>query len=255
MGAQLFDEVIGDLPPSGVDIEGIVRREKRRRAARRATGLATAVVALSVTGALGLTMASGTGASSPPAAGPSASTSVPDTRFALVADSAESAAGTAKRLSEALDVALQKAAPGAEWIFEPGVAGETGPDGQVPKLAYKVRKNGQEMFAGDSGVQKDGRRGSLYLGIFPAGTLDCPPKGPQCVAGTTPGGAKTTLVTVDGDVVVYHANVELPDKRVLTIIHSNDFGPDGAGAAQPDTPLTSEQTMAIAIDVASHIKP
>jgi hypothetical protein len=60
-----------------------------------------------------------------------------DTRFALVADSAESIEATARRLSESLDAALREAAPGAEWIFEPRIPGETGPDGQPMTMSHK----------------------------------------------------------------------------------------------------------------------
>jgi len=272
MGTQLFDEVVGELPTSTVDVDGIVRREKRRGATRRVAGLATAVVALSVTTALGLTMTGGTGASSPPSAAGGASggatSAAPDTRFALVADSKESAAATAKRLSYALDAAFRKEAPGAKWIFEPGVPGETGPS-SPPKLSYKTlqKPRSVDIFAGDSGVLNKGNKGSLFLQTSPTVikdekgevhrySMECSPKAPKCVEGTAPNGAKTRLSTFDyGDgIFSYNADVILPDERVLAIQSSNDFGPDGSPAAQRAMPLTGDQVLAIAIDVASQIK-
>ena len=271
MGTQLFDEVVGELPMSTVDVDGIVQKEKRRGATRRVAGLAAAVVALSVTTTLGLTMTGGTGASSPPSAagGASGATSAaPDTRFALVADSKESAAATAKRLSEALDAAFKKEAPGAKWIFEPGVAGETGPN-TPPQLSYKTvqRPKSVDLFAGGSGVLNNGNKGYLFLQIGPTDlksedgkvlrfSMECSPKVPKCVRGTAPNGAETRLSTIDyGDgMLSYYATVTLPDQRALTIYAGNEFGPDGSPAAQREMPLTDDQTLAMAIDVASQVK-
>src|SRR5258705_10764271 len=101
MSTQLFDQVVGELPPSTVDVAGIVTREKGRSAVRRVTGLATVAVTLSVITALGLSMTGGTGVSSLPSVAGGASapdSTAPDTRFVLVANSEESAAATAKRL-------------------------------------------------------------------------------------------------------------------------------------------------------------
>jgi len=273
MGTQLFDQLIGDVPPSSVDVAAIVRREKRRSTTRWFTGAATAVVALSVTTAIGLSMTSSTGTSSPPsAAGGSspAGTTTPDTRFALVAYSEESAAASAKRLGAALDAAFRKEAPGATWIFDPEVPGQTGPDGQPPKLSYKVvdgaSKKSQELFSGGSGVLNEGRKGSLHLGVNAidglgedgtpqrkAGT--CPPSGIECKAGTAPNGAPTIVLSKAFDEGrVYTAEVALPDGRALRITVNNTFGAGGDGAARQATPLTSAQALAIAVEVASHIK-
>lgn len=274
MGTPLFDQLIGDVPPSSVDVAAIVRREKRRSTARRVTGVATAVVALSVTTAIGLTMTSGTGTSSPPSvAGGSAPAGggTPDTRFVLVANNEESAAASANRLGAALDAAFRKVAPGARWIFNPEVPGQTGPDDQPPKLSYVVldgsAKKSQELFHGDSGVLNEGRKGSLRLGVNAvdgvgedgtpqrkAGT--CPPSGAECEAGTAPNGAPTVVLSkaFDNKVRVYTAEVALPDGRALRITVNNNYGAGGDGAPRQATPLTSTQALAIAVDVASHIK-
>jgi hypothetical protein len=274
MGTQLFDQLIGDVPPSTVDVAGIVRREKRRSGIRRIAGVATAVVALSVTTAIGLTMTNSTGASSPPVAGGAsvAGTVVPDTRFALVANSEESAAASAKRLGAALAEAFRKEAPTAKWIFDPELPGQTGPDGRPPKLSHRVvdgkTKKSQELFHGGSGVLNEGRKGRLHLGVNAvdrpgedgtpnrdAGT--CPPAGDKCTPGKAPNGAKTVLLTrtfEDTEGLVQTAEVALPDGRALRITQSNNFGVGGGGPAQQATPLTSAQLMAIAIDVAGRIK-
>jgi hypothetical protein len=283
MGTQLFDQVIGELPPSTVDVAGIVRREKRRRA-RQVTGVATAVVALSVASALGLSMTGGPGASSPPEAGRSAAAggtgAVPDTRFALVAVTEETAAASAKRLSQTLGDALRKQAPGARWITEPGVEGRDTPDGRPPILTYRAGKDetkAQELFGGGQGLLNQGRKGSLHLGVEPAvglgedglprhNNLECPSA--ASLAGT-PGDAFRRTCTVtkapsgtkmlfeswgDGDAATICYDMALPDGRILRIMVSNTFGAQGGGAVQKDTPLTAQQLKAITVDVAGRIK-
>jgi hypothetical protein len=269
---QLFDEVVGELPPSTVNTGAIVQREKRRRV-NRAVSFATALVALSVTA--GVTIGGMGGTSARPSAGPARPTQVTDTRFALAAYDDQSAAMTAKQLTRVFDEALHKEASNARWIFQPVYVGQPkGPDGVPPALEYKVRKGmpgktGQ-MFFGISGVLNDGRKGTLHLAIvqsavhlMPTGKvvnlLKCPPHGPKCIEAMGPDGEATVLV-IDGDkpsagnFVNYVVNVGLPGGRVLQLDHSNDFGNDGDPVPQPGTPLTSRQVMAIAIDIASHIK-
>jgi hypothetical protein len=53
---------------------------------------------------------------------------------------------------------------------------------------------------------------------------------------------------------VYTAEVALPDGRALRITVNNNYGAGGDGTARQATPLTSAQALAIAVDVASHIK-
>jgi hypothetical protein len=273
MGTQLFDQVIGELPPSTVDVTGIVRQEKRRRA-RQVTGVATAVVALSVASALGLSMTGGPGASSPPAAvgtgTASAGATAPDTRFALVAVTEETAAASAKRLSEALGDALRRQAPGARWIAEPGVEARDTPDGRPPILNYhagKDERTAHELFNGGQGLLNQGRKGSLHLGVEPSvgvgedgrprhNSLECTPSpGRTCTVTKAPSGAKMLFESWgDGGALTICYDMALPDGRILRILVSNTFGAQGGGPVQKATPLTADQLKAITIDVASRIK-
>jgi hypothetical protein len=274
MGTHLFDEVIGDVPPSTVDVAGIVRRERRRGALRRVAGVATATVSLSVVTAIGLGLTGGTGASSPPSATGDGSAAVPgaqDVRFALVALNQETASASAKRLSAALDAAFRKEAPTAKWIFNPERPGQTGPDGVPPALAYRVvgaaKGVPEELFHGDSGVLNNGRKGNLHLGVNATGgpgedgtmagrTLTCPSSGQRkCTAGKAPSGTRMIFLTSNsGGVRVETCIVGLPDQRSLSITHTNNYGADGSGPAQTGTPLTEAQVKAIAFDVAAKIK-
>jgi hypothetical protein len=248
MGTQLFDEVVGELPPSTVNVDDIVRREKRRGAVRRTTGIVAAVVTLSVTTGLGLTIGGGTGTSSPPVA----SAATPETRFALVADNAETATATAKRLQLALDGAVRRQAPGATWLT-----------GEPPAISFKTTRERIDMFTGEGNVAYDGRKGGLHLGISLIRPIaDGPNAGKtidpltcaadaKCVEGKAPNGAQTALTLLDGTVI---GRVGLPDNRLLQITVSNEIGPDGAGQAQAATPLTGDQALAVAIDLASQVR-
>lgn len=244
MGTQLFDAVVGELPPSTVDVDDIVRAEKRRSAVRT-TGIASAAVALSITAGLGLTMGGGPGASSPPpatqAAPPGSATSpTRDTRFALVADSPESAAATAKRLRAALGYAIKKEAPGATWLA-----------GAPPKIFFKTTEPaGVDIFTGSDTLAYRGRKGTVWLGISiarpvadgpDAGQVFDPfacPADATCVPGKAPNGARTLVMTSrDGTV---DARVGLSGKRWLDV-----------SAASV---LTAEQVLAAATNLASQIK-
>jgi hypothetical protein len=192
MGTQLFDEVVGGLPPSTVDVNDIVRSE-RRRSPVRVTGIASAVVALSVAAGLGLTMGGGPGASSPPAGtraatgdqGGSGTASASGTPFALVADNPETAAATAKRLQFALDAAVSKAAPGTKWLT-----------GTAPKVSYKTTEpEGVDMFSGDGGVAYRGREGTVQLSIL---LLRPPADGPNKGKTIDPFACQSGAKCVDG---------------------------------------------------------
>ena len=200
MRKNLFDEVVGEMPPSTVNTGEIVRREKRRKAIR-AVSFATALVAVSVGAGLTISGMGGTPARSAasafhtaPSPAASASRTAPPTcasrlkagpggrscqstqtatnRFAIAAYDDRSAAATAKQLSTVFDDALHQEAPDASWIFEPDYVGQPrGPDGQPPQLTYDLRNglpgNSGSMFSGGSGVVNDGRKGSLQLSVTP----------------------------------------------------------------------------------------
>lgn len=166
MTRQLFDDLIGTPPPSRVDVAGIVRREKRKMAARRLGGTLAAVTALAVAGGFLLSPGAGVPSTSTPVA---EATTPQDLRFRLVTDTKESSEATASRLGQELDKALKETAPGAQWIFEPDIVGETGPDGVPPEIYFKQHTYGKKLvsFVGESGVLVDGRKGSLRMMISP----------------------------------------------------------------------------------------
>lgn len=115
------------------------------------------------------------------------------------------------------------------------------------------------MFAGGGAVLNDGRKGSLHLIVSIHGTPACPTDNPalvSCVEGTAPNGAWTRLLTEKfDDIITYSGLVGLPDGRWLAVSLTNEYGPDGAGATQRDTPWAGEQVLAVAVAVAGQVRP
>ncbi|WP_155369111.1 hypothetical protein [Catellatospora vulcania] len=250
MTQQLFDEVIGEVPAPAVDVDGIVRRERRGAAARRFGVVSTGGLALLAVGALVLGL--GLGASPTPIAVP-ATSDVPGAPvaaggFRLMYGTPEEAAETAERLSQELDRAVLAAAPDRQWLSFPTAPGDPQqPDGQPMQVKFvdkPLMEGGElEVFAGRSGIAAGGRKGSLSLHIVPV----------------VAGGLREPLPTQDvpqpGFAYVRHAvSVPLADGRVLVLAcynrsHTRKLAP----AFQAETPLSVAQLQAIADAVAAKV--
>lgn len=281
MTDRLFQEALATPPPSTVDLAGIIRRERRRQRAQRLAAAACAGTALVTAGLLVAGLLDRTGPAPlarPPS--PSAPTSAAPETFRLAADNAESAEATGAHLTRALDDSLHRQAPDATWIFEPDYKGESpGPDGQPPEVTCRDNGRTPEMCTGDGAVLRNGRKGSLVLQILqqaPAGcvsgpcpstasapaVLSCAPwRGTHCVERTDEHGRRMISMTeieaaLPGSKVPYQAQrvqILLADGRVLNLENWNDYGPDMTPAAQPRSPLTLDDVVAMASDLASRI--
>ncbi|SIN26805.1 hypothetical protein [Micromonospora cremea] len=276
MSHQLFDELIGTPPPPRVDVQGIVRRERRARAARRLGGSLAAVLALAVAGGVSVAVRDQEPGAAPGTPQAVASSPATDTRFRLVFDTDETADATAKRLSQELDRALRKVAPGATWTWMPDYLDEPRkPDGQPPQFTHR----GTADFVGSSsGISYQGRKGSLSVSITPDVHRDASagpagfhwpcqlPQGIQedsryrrvCEAGTTPSGARMKIETLTGKrqkSVQHLIAIQLPGNRALQAGVLNMVGVDeSAVPAQPQAPLSMEQLKAIALAIADQVK-
>ncbi|WP_433352881.1 hypothetical protein ACQPYV_20925 [Micromonospora saelicesensis] len=279
MGHQLFDELIGTPPPPRVDVEGIVRRERRASRARLVGGPLAAVLAVAV----GVGVAVHDQEPGRPLAVPSPTAT--DTGFRLVFDTDESAEASAERLGAEFDAALRAVAPGSTWFWIPDHVGEARqPDGRPPVFTHNGR---DDMVGGGSGVSYQGRKGPLGVWIFPDVLDPAPtgrpvdpsaPEGPAgfhwpcelpegagdnryhrvCVAGTTPGGLRMKTETLTGKrtaSVQHIVSIQLPGNRALSASVSNMVGVDEqAVAAQPEPPLAAEQLRAVAVRVAERVR-
>ncbi|MEV4540015.1 hypothetical protein [Micromonospora echinaurantiaca] len=277
MSHQLFDELIGTPPPARVDVAGIVRRERRARAARRLAGSLAAVLALALAGGVGMAAGGGQPGRAPvPPQAAASSPALPDTRFRLVFDTPESADASAKRLSREFETALREVAPGARWFWIPDSVDEPRkPDGQPPTFSH----NGSDDFVyGGSGVVYRGRKGPLGVSISPdvfdsAGSgqpagyhwpCELPPgHGDRrydrvCDERTTPSGLRMKVETLTGKrngSVQHIVSIQLPGNRAFHASISNMVGVDEqAVAAQPEAPLSAEELTALAVRIAEQIK-
>ncbi|MFI6333298.1 hypothetical protein ACIBBG_34290 [Micromonospora chersina] len=272
MTQQLFHEIADGLPPSTIDVDRIIRREKRARAARR-SGLLTGAIALAGVLAAGATI----GAAPAPdrdvlATGPAST--IPQDGFRLVFNTKEEAAATANRLGDAMDKALHHAEPDARWIYAVSYATEVEarPDGQPPKIGFRDADRFKKLrarvastprptlppqhtpsprpsrflpiFEGGQGVEVHGRKGSLKLTIANnTGTGHKTGKFVQTLSGKPWPGESVPPIT-------RFVNLKLAEGRILTITLGNING-QGIDPA----PLTSEQLVAIATELAKKIQP
>lgn len=240
-----------------IDVDGIIRRERRLRVTRRAAGLLGGLMALTGVVAGGITLG---GAPVPhptvQSAGPASS--VPQGGFRLVADTQEEAAATAKRLSMALDEVLHKTAPDARWIYANSYATEIepGPDGQPPTIRFsdhpKGKRSGPSIFEGGQGVEWRGRKASLKLSIM----IDSGQKTGKFVQERTEDPwicreARGCGYESDPTPIrVRQVSLKVAGGRVLTI----QLGNNRHSALDP-APLTSEQLLAIATEISAKILP
>ncbi|WP_433344407.1 hypothetical protein [Micromonospora sp. CA-111912] len=188
MNQQIFDEHIGTAPPSTVDVDRIIQRQRRGSLLRRIAGggsaLAATGLAISVGVALsgGAQLQPGPSAAAPPgsaSAAPSASPSAPTSGLRLDASDPKAIQQTLNRLRVALETAVAGAAPDARWIYMPDVPGEKRlPDGHPAMYAERNPVG----WAARSGVARHGEKAGLYMWVRPD---SC---GSQGGAGLDPGG-------------------------------------------------------------------
>ena len=291
MTQQLFDDLTADAPPSTVDVRGIIRRERRRRAFVRA-----GVPGLAVLAAASAVAVLGHGPASAPAPGPAVVAAAPSisasppTGFRLVASNKAAAAATAESLRAALDAAVRKAAPGATWLSR-GNTGFDTPNGQPPRITGDgLTRTVDQMFTGTTGLGFDGRKGKLSINIISMdqctggaltkcagdqkspkerqkdlqeGLFACQPKAVlKCTASTGPDGRRQRVQTSTSlhGFVSQETNVELADGRALMIAVDNEFVPPGGDPKndipQPGvTPLSPAQVTTIATTIGDQILP
>jgi hypothetical protein len=240
MTQQMFDDAIGELPPSTVDVAGIVRRQKRNRRLLRAPLAMVAVVAV----AAGVAYAgfggpgpADPGQTSPPPAGPS---------FRLVVDTAASKKLSAEQLTKAYDEAVRGAVPGARWS-----------DGHPPAVTDKEAAP-PTVFMFGAGLIVDGRTGSLVIQVAgpvsvkgksrmveqPTAMLGCKNPDGGCTTHKDHWGRELTVREWRWSATNTYTSVaiRLPHDRVLTL-------------ESHQTLLTADQVSKIVSDLASRIAP
>src|SRR5262245_5635202 len=249
MTHQLFDRLIGEPPPSTVDVDAIVARERkslwrRRGIALTGTAVATAgiavVISLIVSG-----QPAGLKHAPPPGHRPTTASPVEPVDGWIPASEA--------RLSAAAYAAIVRVAPDARLTStvsarEPmamsyigfGRSTEPSPQPTGPSAVRAAFRSEATLRVGD-------RTAWFYIRLdrflWPP-YLPCDP--PTCVESTGPAGERIVLVDdsrPDLSTLEFRVFVERPGNVYVTVIQ--DIGPDSNGA-----PLTLDQMVEIARDPA-----
>ncbi|MET9303268.1 hypothetical protein ABZX66_28510 [Micromonospora aurantiaca] len=240
---QIFDEAIGDAPPTAVDVDALVAREGRRRRRRLgAYASATAVLAL----ALGAGVVVQPGASGGPAPAYSAASATARTQ--------------PERLRSAMLAALDREAPGLRWVrgADPVTDHKTwnGPLTDDPQWSVKPFR--WESMTGWFGVGV-AARGTVrsYLAVNVGRPLPGQAIGPDecresmidCRSFTGPNGERVLTYDVEGyrappasprqRVAVRYAHVERTDGTQVTV---------QAHSSSDRHLLTAEEMAAVGLD-------
>ncbi|WP_431873973.1 hypothetical protein [Micromonospora marina] len=188
---QIFDEAIGDAPPTTVDVDALVAREGRRRRRRLgAYGSATAVLAL----ALGVGVVVQPGASGGPAPAHSAAPSA-------------TARSEPERLQAAILTAFNREAPDLRWVQGASTGDHKTWDGPVTDAPpWSVRPFEWESMTGWSAVGVAARgevRSYLTINVGRmrpghTGRGDCTPGQDTCRSFTGPAGELVVANDAEG---------------------------------------------------------
>ncbi|MFU8875014.1 hypothetical protein [Micromonospora sp. SL4-19] len=289
MNQQIFDEHIGTAPPSTVDVDRIIQRQRRRRLLRQMAGGGSGLVATGLAISVGVALSGGARRQpGPPVAAPavsasavpSASPSAPASGLRLDTSDPKAIQQTLSQLRVALETAVAGAAPDVRWIYMPDVPGEKRlPDGHPAMYAERDPVG----WAARSGVARHGDKAGLYMWIRPGtcssqgGAGPDPDSGPRvcsnvfecdhgmkagtCQASTTAEGLEVVETTETSPAKngkqyrFYQVQVKLPQDYYLRLLAVNYFGGDGSGVTS-DTPLLTRAELrtsatAIAAQVAN----
>lgn len=266
MSRTLFDEVIGDVPPSTVNVKRIVTQQRRARAARRTFGVAAGSVALAVALTVGLGLARSPQPQDHATTAPSPSPTTHTLRFEA------SGAWETKWnwLSTELDQAMRRAAPDARWILQPAAGANLGADGDPPRFSGAT--NGLNTTWG---LARGDLKGTLMVSFLEPlcmgannkpyncwADLPCP-KETHCKRGTTPSGlryvtgehegeraAQNTVLVALGNGLAMHISV---DSGFMVKRDPKNGNDEYAYAVRP--PLSLSEVVSIASDVSATIAP
>jgi len=248
---QLFDAAIGVAPPSTIDIDALIRRQRKMTLVRRwgrITGAATAVVGVAVAGTLGF------------AGGGFQPTPEPEKPPRAVVGRFDPA--VAKRLGEALQVAMEEQLPDAAFL----------PGRREP---FTFRDEEGDSYFSDFAIRDENGVGSFMVVATAGhrGPTGCDDNADQdglasyrisCQANTGPSGETVVAVTSDDRltdrnddrrIIGHVVFVNKPDGTSISMFVRNFHSTKsvwGPGEEMEPTatrpPMTTEQMVAVALD-------
>ncbi|MEV6969287.1 hypothetical protein AB0M47_29670 [Hamadaea sp. NPDC051192] len=275
MNQQLFDQRLGTPPPSTIDLDDIIARQRRRSVWRRTAAIGSSAFAsvAAVTIAVSLAAGPGPGRSPSPlvaeASSVASSASSSAAAVAVRVDTAGQRQQTLDALQAALESGLASTAPGVTWVYMPDVPGEQpGPDGH-PQMHASASP--PVSFSARSGLAYGSARGGFYVrlaepdcaanqtGVRACTPLvECDAAKAECAKTQTASGLQLTTWTerpVSGGqhYVFYGAEVVTRSGYALHVLAVNYFGGDQASVSAPVPVLTKAQLAALTTNVADQI--
>jgi hypothetical protein len=258
-----FDNAIGTVPPSPIDVDRLIVQGRRRTAVRRlavaGAGGGVAAVALGVTiafgaspGGAGASVAAGqptaprTAAASVSASASAAGAPVPSSTGPTPASIARA---TANRLSPIVKGVVQQKAPGYTL--------SAGADGPAFKMKYLYYPD-NDSYYGSANLQGPTGFGNVAINVGRRNSQWNPSYKNTCTSAET--GPCTDKTDADGTHVlrrVINENgisdnyviVDRPDGITIMIVAANQGGQtDTASGRQADPVLTLDQLVSIALD-------
>ncbi len=285
MTKQLFDDAIGDVPPSTVDVDAAIARGRRVVLVHRLANpvVATVAAVAVLLGAVAVVLVSSDDANGGlgpaiPSSPTTSRTAPPTTSTSSCFDGVEPTAppakerpaATAHRLTQLMTSAVKaRLAPGATLVAHPGAQYPDGtPRGplevfhvhsETKDLGHDACQIGEDYFLGWSDVQAPAGTGNIQVYVARGGGsnqvgTDCSTNNHilSCHVKRTPGGdvAVQTTSRMESGTTQFQVAVNRSDGTVVQLEAEDIAGSSKSGgaatAAKP--PLTMAQLTAIALD-------
>ena len=282
MSKQLFDDAIGEVPPSTVDVDAVVARGRRADRMRRAASpvLATVAAVAVVLGGVAVVVLSGDDAGLGPAGPPTTTSPPPATsRPGCTGETTES---TGTRLTGALTDAMSGLLPkGASLTKNTDAADPAGrPVGPLEAVYWNDQAadpptgcpEGDGYYLARASVPMAKGTGSVKVVIARAAgegdtdaifVCDDPnvvmPDRTSCHSETTPQGDKVVATGLGASAGSKTNRVDvLRADGTFVVVEASNMATDGKYPGPPDSisiPLTTEQLKLIALDADVTLSP
>jgi hypothetical protein len=295
MNKEQFDQEIGEVPPSTVDVEAVIARGRRaawvRRAANPWVAAAAGVVAITFGVAVAVIPGSDPGGAQTPLEPPESSTSSaapapPPLQCgptATVPPAPEQPVAAAARLTGVLTAAVQARLPaGTELKSSPaGYSPQDPPHGPLEFVHYASEavpssdggcQGGADEFLAGASTVLAGKTGSIQAVVArlgghasPTGTCDDVTRGTTVgfnVTCTQPAGPNgeiiiaTTMTPTGPGSTVHRVDVTKPDGTGVILLAANSADPKRSERpASSAPPFTHQQLIEIALDPGMTLYP
>ncbi len=242
MTQQQIDSLLEPVPPSGIDLDRIMSRERRRRRAVKTSQAFAAVLIVAGAVFAGMTLV---GVGSPATVKPGDAT--PSAQPWLPTDPD----AVAERLRAAMVDGLVQVVPDATWVQTPEQPSPEVPWMSLQEVTVAPGDGALPAVSVLTGLHRGGEQVGVTLRLVP----DCAP-GPNCLLTCDPVvcsvlEARAVVMQTSGDYVTLSATVKVenPD-YILKLTVRNSFGHDDP---LPDSLLSQPEVADLLTAIARHL--